>query len=225
VAKQAGFTLIEIAIVLVIMGLLLGGVLRAQEFITSARVRNLIAQQDGIKGAYFGFIDRYRSLPGDYATATTTIANATMNGDGNGQVQMNNGAVNEHILVWEHLSRAEFISGTYSYAAAQTDASNPRNPYGAFMQLVFDANYGPAGGATNRHNLKTGSAIPVEILAEIDRKVDDGLPGSGTFLSSGYGAPAPAANCVNPAVGGANPRPATWNAASNVSNCSGALLF
>ncbi|HVS27365.1 MAG TPA: prepilin-type N-terminal cleavage/methylation domain-containing protein, partial [Burkholderiales bacterium] len=47
--KQSGFTLIEIAIVLVIIGLLLGGVLKGQELITSARVRNLISQQDGIK--------------------------------------------------------------------------------------------------------------------------------------------------------------------------------
>ena len=142
-AKQAGFTLIEIAIVLVIMGLLLGGVLRAQEFITSARVRNLIVQQDGIKGAYFGFIDRYRSLPGDYAAAATTIANATMNGDGNGQVQMNNGAVNEHILVWEHLSREELISGTYSYAAAQTDASQLEEDLGGIVAQLQRAAIDP----------------------------------------------------------------------------------
>ena len=53
-SHQGGFTLIEIAIVLVIIGLLLGGVLKGQELITSARVRNLIAQQDGIKAAFFG---------------------------------------------------------------------------------------------------------------------------------------------------------------------------
>ena len=52
--KQRGFTLIEIAIVLVIIGLLLGGVLKGQELITGARVRNLIGQQDGVKAAYFG---------------------------------------------------------------------------------------------------------------------------------------------------------------------------
>ena len=61
--KQRGFTLIEIAIVLVIIGLLLGGVLKGQELITSARVRNLISTQDGVKAAYFGFLDRYRALP------------------------------------------------------------------------------------------------------------------------------------------------------------------
>src|SRR5215510_8766093 len=73
-----GFTLIEIAIVLVIIGLLLGGVLKGQELITGARVRNLISQQDGIKAAFFGFQDRYRALPGDYASASG--ANGNING-------------------------------------------------------------------------------------------------------------------------------------------------
>src|SRR6202162_5353761 len=79
-----GFTLIEIAIVLVIIGLLLGGVLKGQELITGARVRNLISQQDGIKAAFFGFQDRFRALPGDYASASTNINGVTIAGDGNG---------------------------------------------------------------------------------------------------------------------------------------------
>ena len=62
--KQTGFTLIEIAIVLVIVGLLLGGVLKGQELIQSARTRNLISVQDGIKAAFFGFQDRFRAYPG-----------------------------------------------------------------------------------------------------------------------------------------------------------------
>ena len=88
--RQSGFTLIEIAIVLVIIGLLLGGVLKGQELITSARVRNLIGQQDGIKAAFFGFQDRFRALPGDYNRAATTI-NCTpvcTDGNGNGRIEM-----------------------------------------------------------------------------------------------------------------------------------------
>ena len=85
--KQNGFTLIEIAIVLVIIGLLLGGVLKGQELIQSARVRNLISQQDGIKAAYFGFLDRFRAVPGDYNQASPNIAGVagTSNGNNNGR--------------------------------------------------------------------------------------------------------------------------------------------
>src|SRR5215210_4736675 len=96
--KESGFTLIEIAIVLVIIGLLLGGVLKGQELITSARVRNLISMQDGIKAAYFGFLDRYRALPGDYAQASANITGVTGggacgvgtagNGNGDGQIAL-----------------------------------------------------------------------------------------------------------------------------------------
>src|SRR4026208_1193717 len=92
--RQNGFTLIEIAIVLVIIGLLLGGGLTGQELITGARVRNLVAQQDGVKAAYFGFLDRFRALPGDYAAATTNIpavattaACGSGNGDGGGTIE------------------------------------------------------------------------------------------------------------------------------------------
>src|SRR6187549_1878643 len=113
---QTGFTLIEIAIVLVIIGLLMGGVLKGQELITGARVRNIVQQQDGVKAAYFGFLDRYRALPGDYSKATTTITGMSTancnsgNGDGDGQIESAN---SENILTWEHLSKAGFINGTY----------------------------------------------------------------------------------------------------------------
>src|SRR5215475_9711860 len=102
-----GFTLIESDIVLVIIGLLLGGVLKAQELITSARVRSLISQQDGIKAAFFGFQDRYRGLPGDYATASTNIdcgSVTCVDGNGNGRIEAAvGGSEREDIIAWSHL--------------------------------------------------------------------------------------------------------------------------
>src|SRR5450631_4231926 len=124
--QQKGFTLIEIAIVLVIIGLLLGGVLKGQELITSARVRNLISVQDGVKAAFFGFQDRFRALAGDYTLATTNITGATVNGNGNGRIEVaatpvGGSVVQENIAVWDMLSHAGFINGTYTWAAAAAD--------------------------------------------------------------------------------------------------------
>jgi prepilin-type N-terminal cleavage/methylation domain-containing protein len=227
---QSGFTLIEIAIVLVIIGLLLGGVLKGQELITGARVRNLIQQQDGVKAAYFGFLDRYRALPGDYSSATTNITGTTKNGDGDGQIELDNGTNAESVLAWEHLAKSGFINGSYIYAATSTDASNPKNPYAGFMQLVYDANYGGNTTTTpspTRHNLKTGPNIPVEIVAELDRKVDDGAPYTGAFQWSPYvpngGTALTAANCVT--VVAATPTTSTWNLKDSNANCGGASLY
>ena len=64
-AKQSGFTLVEIAIVLVIIGLLLGGILKGQEMITQAKIKNVISDFSGIAAAQYGYQDRYRALPGN----------------------------------------------------------------------------------------------------------------------------------------------------------------
>ena len=69
--RQKGFTLVEIAIVLVIIGLLLGGILKGQEMITQAKIKNVIADFSGISAAYHGYQDRYRAIPGDDPNAAT----------------------------------------------------------------------------------------------------------------------------------------------------------
>jgi len=226
--SQAGFTLIEIAIVLVIIGLLLGGVLKGQELITSARVRNLISTQDGIKAAYFGFQDRYRALPGDYpaAQATANIPNTTFGGNGDGRI-IDAGGNNEQTIAWMHLSNAGFLTGAYRMAAAAEAVSatnTPTNPYNAFMQIVHDNVYAIVTGdpaVTVRLNVKMGNQIPVEIMTEVDRKVDDANAGRGTLRFSAYTgvgvAPTPA-NCFTAATG-------VWLTTTNEVNCGGASLY
>ncbi|RPI43773.1 MAG: prepilin-type N-terminal cleavage/methylation domain-containing protein [Betaproteobacteria bacterium] len=244
-SRQNGFTLIEIAIVLVIIGLLLGGVLKGQELITSARVRNLIAQQDGIKAAFFGFQDRFRAYAGDYASASSTLKCPTgascLNGNGNGIIQADAvpitvagvaSEVHEEILAWMHLASAGFLNGSYTMTpgdAAATDNNNPKNPYNIFLQLMYDNVYSDTiATPPNKHNLKTGAQVPVEIASEVDRKIDDGNGVRGGFRYSQYqgnapGAPpAPAAayapgQCVDPS--------GLWYIPQGEVNCGGASLF
>jgi type II secretory pathway pseudopilin PulG len=247
--------LIEAAVVLVILGCLMAGVLKAEELIQTARVRALIAQQSDIKAAYYAFYDRYRALPGDYSAASANINCGTtpcLDGDGDGRIDPspgssgngnhygNNGGNNgnhygnldEGILAWTHLSAAGFLSGNFTTASRTAsvpdDSNSPKNPYGAYLQIVFDTTWGYSTNPAQRHNLKTGNLIPVAMLAEIDRKVDDGRPGLGNFQFSTY-----AGIGIAPDVGGTDPQSCTtqddqtasWNEVGGQTNCGAASLL
>ena len=78
--QQLGFTLIELAIVLVIIGLLLGGVLKGQELINSAKVKSMATDFKNIQVYLYGYQDKFKALPGDDRAASTHLtgaANAT----------------------------------------------------------------------------------------------------------------------------------------------------
>jgi prepilin-type N-terminal cleavage/methylation domain-containing protein len=219
--RSSGFTLLEMAIVLVIIGLLLAGVLKGQELLTSARVRSIVQQQDGIRTAYFGFVDRYRSPPGDYANAVGNVPNVSTacatagNGNGDSRIEEANG---ESILAWEHLAKSGFLIGAYICTGNTVIDPNsvPRNAYGQYLQLIYDSNY--AGTARDQHNLKTGSAMPSHILAEIDRKTDDGNAQQGSLRGSSYTLGAP----TDPACWDGS---GIWSEATSLPNCGGAVLF
>jgi prepilin-type N-terminal cleavage/methylation domain-containing protein len=235
--RNCGFTLIEVAMVLVIVGLLLGSVVTGQQLIRNAKVRNLIVQQDGAKTAFFAFQDRYRALPGDYRQASTNINCGALpcpNGDGNGRIEApNSGAMHEEILAWMHLSAAGFLNGSYAMSSAAVTTpgpdNTPRNPFGTYMQLAFDGLWGKdsnRAGPVPRHSVKTGNEVPVEFIAEVDRKIDDGMPYSGAFQFSTYSGVGTA-----PAIGGAGNCTTSdadngiWNEPPSQPNCGAASLL
>lgn len=191
--KQKGFTLIEIAIVLVIIGLLLGGVLKGQELINTARVRALNNTVDGITAAWFSFQDRYRAFPGDYTQATVNLPNAAglvADGDGNGRVGItgaNTDSPAERANVWVQLQAAGYVTGNFDATdVAVTEygcsvETCPDNGFGAGMNLAFGNQIRGGAAASDQHELITGRGIPVEVIAELDRKVDDGEPETGAM--------------------------------------------
>src|SRR5262245_25615119 len=230
-----GLTLVEMAIVMTIAGLLMEALVTGQARIKDARVRDIISQQEAVESAFQGFQDRFRALPGDYSAASTNIncgATPCLNGNGNWRVEAGTGgAIHEEILAWQHLSAAGFLRGGYVMAGAGVTApapdNTPTNVFGGYLEIVFDTNFGYSGNTLSRHNIKTGNDIPAAVLAEVDGKIDDGLPGSGRFRFSTYAGAGTA-----PVVGGtpsgctdANSPTASWIQSGGSDNCGAASLL
>jgi prepilin-type N-terminal cleavage/methylation domain-containing protein len=126
-SKQSGFTLVEIAIVLVIIGLLLGGVLKGQELINSAKVKNMAVDFRNIPLFIYGYQDKYRALPGDHATVATAISGAAACTPASANCAVGNGvingtwnaalasaAANETLMFWQHVRMAGLAAGPTS---------------------------------------------------------------------------------------------------------------
>ena len=238
--QQKGFTLVEIAIVLVIIGLLLGGILKGQELINSARVRNLADSTSGIQAAYFGFIDRYRRVPGDWAqaSAAAAIGGAILTGgNDNGRLDHSGGIEwREPNALWEHLSRAGFINGSYNGGGgAEPSTSNgaaPFNPFNSAIVMARTNDYldTTSGALPVRLHLIVGRGTPVDIARELDTKLDDSNPETGNLRSAASAAGTlPAGNsawgadgggCVIGAVGAR-----TWDVNLDSQDCNTVYLF
>jgi prepilin-type N-terminal cleavage/methylation domain-containing protein len=181
-SRQRGFTLVEIAIVLVVIGLLLGAILKGQELIDSSRVKSAINEINGIKAAYNGYIDRYKRVPGDDGPLATLNARGgnwaavTAAGDNNGQLAAPAGqtftAGGEAPAFFQHLRAAGFLTGDVAAAGV---AALPRNAFGGLTSIT---NAAVLGFAQATLMLCQGS-VPGKAAAMIDTQTDDGNPSTG----------------------------------------------
>lgn len=154
-----GFTLIELAIVLVIIGLIAGGVIAGQSLIRAAELRSVVTDIKNYQNAVMSFRERYFQLPGDMTNATdfwTEMTNCgaaspsgsgtqTCNGNGDGilDVSAAAGQTGERFLFWQHLSNAGLIAGTYTGAAGPDHFK-----HAVVGQNVPESKLGGAGWAT-----------------------------------------------------------------------------
>jgi len=190
-ARMIGFTLVEIALVLVIVGLLLGGILKGQEMVVQARIKNAMADFSGIAAAYAGYQDRYRAIPGDDANAAARWSGATA-GNGSGTITglYNSGTPSdESRLWWDHLRRAGFIAGNGS-----------QQPTNAFTGML-GVQTGDGGNGTVLGGFSSlivcSANIPDQVAIAIDTSMDDGLMVGGTVRGQLQSTPNPNASSAS----------------------------
>ncbi len=177
--KQKGFTLVEIAIVLVIVGLLIGGVLKGQEMITNAKLKRIESDNAGIAAAMFSYQDRYTQLPGDDSGAVGRFdiyvgASGTLVGDGDGFITglwSTAPATAETKVFWKHLRAAGLIAG------GGLSDTQPSNAYGGLMG-IRDGALAIAGHVT------VFGQIEGPIAKILEGRLDDGAPDGGRVQSA-----------------------------------------
>lgn len=179
--NQKGFTLVEIAIVLVIIGLLLGGILKGQEMIIQAKIKNAITDFSGVSAAYFGYQDRYRATPGDDTQATRWAGAAP--GDGNRILTgLYNSTTDTHEsrLWWDHLRRSGFVSGS--------GFAQPSNAFNGILGVQTGDGTATTGATPTAAAATLGgftalimcsSNLPDKVAIALDVQMDDGLVNAG----------------------------------------------
>ncbi|TFG84074.1 MAG: prepilin-type N-terminal cleavage/methylation domain-containing protein [Chromatiales bacterium] len=176
-SREQGFSLVEIAIALVIIGLMIGGVLKGQEMLTNAKVRKVENDLKGISAAILAYQDRYGVLPGDDPAAATRfpgVWTAADNGNGNGVIA---GAWNsdnndqESRKIWKHLRGSGFLKGPVDDTSAAYQ--QPAHTFGS--QIGFEQGlYNLSGHVIVFGKLK-GNVVQI-----LEARGDDGNPSAGS---------------------------------------------
>ena len=207
--QQTGFTLIELAIVLVIIGLLLGGVLKGQELINSAKVKNMVADFQNTQIFLYGYQGKFKALPGDDAQVANHItggtpATAITAGDlGNFKI---NGAwdsttaTNESYLFWQHVRLAGLAPG--STDTTDLAAYIPRNADGGVVGIQSLSTFTTITGMSGSFVVCSANILG-KLAKQIDVTMDDGQTGTGSVRALGTGTAAtttPVTNAVTSAT-------------------------
>ncbi len=194
--KQSGFSLVELAISLVIAGLIIGAITSGMHLMDNARLTKVISEISGYKEAVEDFRLKYDAWPGDMDNATSfwgaynagTNPKGVSDGDGNEQI----GAWPERYQAWKHLSRANMIDGYYTGLDAGTpnitkgvnspaSGANKRGNYIlVYASDFFDA-YGNTLAYVNSNTVTDWEGVLTPQDAHIiDTKIDDGASGTGS---------------------------------------------
>lgn len=225
--KKSAFSLVELSIVLVILGLLVGGILSGQSLIRAAELRSVNSEYQRYTTAIGSFRDKYFAIPGDMSNAASFWTGVGF-GDGNGQINNTAAAgTNEISLFWVHLANAGLVEGSYTavaYGAMTAGTNNPRakmsnsgwnviglgtvsvagvpsytNSTSPAASTFFANNYGNAFlFGSGTSAILPGGVLKAEEAWNIDTKMDDGKPDLGTVTTlESQGSAAGTTDCSN----------------------------
>lgn len=186
--NHSGFTLIEIAIVLVIIGLLLGGVLKGQELINSAKVKNLATDFKNVPVFIYGYQDKFKALPGDDHNATSHVA-ATTNGNSSGRIDGKwNATSGETFNFWQHVRLAGLAPGPTDTAAPDY---TPLNAVGGRIGIANSDTADspitlPSPGMRGSY-IVCSDGIAGKFAKQLDVTLDDGNTSTGSLQATAQG--------------------------------------
>lgn len=178
--KSKGFTLIELSIALVIIGLLMGGVLKGQALIDNAKVKNMANDFRAIQTQVYAYQDKFKALPGDDGAAIDHLGTAAANGDGDGVIEgAYNATSGETFQIWKHLRLAQLATGPVDTGAA---AYLPVNSDGGRIGIQ-------AGTVSSIVGLSGTYVVCSENVAgkfarQLDIMLDDGNTATGTMMAA-----------------------------------------
>lgn len=173
-SAQKGFTLVEIAIVLVIIGLLLGGIIKGREMIANTKLKQLIAMSEEVAAAIRTYEDKYGALPGDDPNASVNLSGGVGGcvaddiDDGNG-----NGLMEESFDVVEHLACANLIKGSFNGSS-----DFMFTPYGGQLIVVNFSLHGYGSNGIVIYGLAP------DIAKRLDATMDDGIYNTGAIRAT-----------------------------------------
>ncbi len=219
-SPRAGFSLVELAVVLVIIGLIVGGVLKGQELIQSAQLNAVQTDANKIRTAINTFQNKYVALPGDLSNPSEVIdSDIDFSGDGNGDGRIGGDRTDsdaEAVQAWVHLAASGLIGQIDTEALNGSDltAGNGfEGSVGGFYSLGqglgrsgADIDFQSVSNSEiwlmlGRHDTDRMAndrpVLPADQAAELDRKTDDGDPSSGTLRGDWFNAGNDESSCMD----------------------------
>ena len=195
--NQSGFTLNEIAIVLVIIGLLLGGVLKGQELINSAKVKSLATDFRNIPVFIYGYQDKFKALPGDDKSASLHlgVASSVVNaGNGNGLIDGNWNdtyaatPLSEALNFWQQVRLAGLTSGSTTLSASDYMPVNSVGGEIGIQSGTTDVTKTPINGSAGANPIRgtyiiCSPNILGKFAKQLDIQLDDGNTATGAMMA------------------------------------------